>query len=108
MLENEIIEKLIEQLDFTRKAAQLMASIAKERSAQKELAWLAEVQKYKSLAELRSAELKYSLSSKIELDDLNTPMPCGHLARYAFTDDPKSDDGSTWNCALCLLAQKDN
>ena len=106
MLENEIIEKLIEQLDFTRKAAQLMVAIAKERSAQKELAWLAEVQKYKSLSELRSAELEYSLEKKIEFDDLNTPMPCGHLARYAFTDDPKPDNGSTWNCARCLLEAK--
>lgn len=39
------------------------------------------------------------IESQKQLDKLNAPMPCGHLARYVYP--PDGDEGTTRYCILC-------
>ena len=41
-----------------------------------------------------------------EIDRMTAPMPCGHPGRYAYTADKEPNDGSTWNCLVCLIEER--
>ena len=85
--------------DFRRAAAELAALQADltDRTEQNII--------YKKNLEILHKEFERSQSNLIAVeanyDALQTPMPCGHLARYAV-----SGEEGTQYCAMCVLEEK--
>lgn len=46
---------------------------------------------------------QYAERLEDEIERMKVPMPCGHPGRYAYTADKEPNDGSTWNCLVCLM-----